>query len=138
MMVPSCALPGQVATHPALLAWSGEAQKLYLWLRATVARSVSVLSPDAQAWHAQGYLVVTASSDVLRAQALPVSRNTLGKVVRELETIGACGVRSNHRGYIFLLGEWEERPSRATGRPVYVEGFYADRLLWPGPGETKT
>ena len=125
----ACILPAAVANHPLLRRWSGEALKLYLWLRANVARGAEQLPPEGRQWHHQGYLVAAATSDVLREQALPVSRNTLGKVVRELAAAGACHVHGHRRGYVFLLGEWEERPSRSTAHPVYLEGFYTDRLL---------
>lgn len=132
---PGLALAPSIANHPRLQEWSGEAQKLYLWLRANVAHRPEQLPPEARPWQVQGYLVAAASSDVLRSQALRVSRNTLGKIVRELAALGACRVQSHRRGYVFLLGEWEERPSRSTSSPLYLEGFYADRLLWDGQAQ---
>jgi|GEM_PF-2491676 hypothetical protein len=115
-------------TEPWVRSISGDAFKLYLWLRSRVACPEPDSAPEAARLRAQGYLAVAASSEQIRAAVLEVSRSTLGRLVRELQAAGLCAVQPYRRGYLFLLGEWIVRPSRLTGRPVYLHGYYADGL----------
>ncbi len=107
---------------------SGEAFKLYIWLRTQLEEGAPESVREAQHLRAQGYLAVAASSERIRAEALNVSRSTLVRVVQELRAAGLCAVQPYRRGYIFLLGEWVVRPSPRTGQPVYLRGYYADGL----------
>lgn len=107
---------------------SGEAFKLYVWLRAQLEEGTPERAQEAQRLRAQGYLVVAASSERIRAEVLNVSRSTLVRVVQELRAAGRCVVQPYRRGYIFVLGEWLIRPSPRTGQPVYLYGYYADGL----------
>lgn len=107
---------------------SGEAFKLYVWLRTQLEEGAPENVQEAQRLRAQGYLAVAASSERIRAEALNVSRSTLVRVVQELRASGLCAVQPYRRGYIFLLGEWIVRRSPRTGQPVYLHGYYADGL----------
>ena len=85
---------------------------------------------EAREYHAQGFLTAYATADLLMAQALPVSRNTITKLVADMRERRVLATRNVGHGHVFLLGEWEERPSRlAAAQPLYWEVFYLDGLL---------
>jgi biotin operon repressor len=116
---------------------SGEAFKLYVWLRAQLEEDAPERAQEAQRLRAQGYLAIAASSERIRAEVLHVSRSTLVRVVQELRAAGLCAVQPYRRGYIFVLGEWLVRASPHTGQPVYLHGYYADGLPPHAPSGTE-
>lgn len=122
-------LDRRLVDHPLFYQWGADSQKLYYWLRRHVCRGQAEASPEALAWHAQGYLCTYATAAVLMAEATPVSKNTLTKLVAELRTRGVVQTRSLGRGTIFLLGEWRAERSRGDGRALTYEIFYLDGLL---------
>ena len=122
-------LDRRLVDHPLFYQWGAESQKLYYWLRRHVCRGQAGAPPEALAWHARGYLCTYATAAVLMAEATPVSKNTLTKLVAELRARGIVQTRSLGRGTIFLLGEWLEGRSRGDGRALTYEIFYLDGLL---------
>lgn len=125
-------LDRRLIDHPLAYGWSAESQKLYFWLRRHVGRGEPGSSPEALAWHRRGYLCLAAPAELLMARAVPVSKNTLSKLVAELRAIDAVRTPRLGRGYLFLLGEWLRRRSPQLDRDLYFETFYLDqRLLDP-------
>ena len=120
---------GRWADDPLFYTWSAEAQKLYAWLRRNVCRGESTAPTEARAWHARGFLAAYATADQLMAQAVPVSKNTMTKLIGELRQIDVCVPRNVGRGYVFLMGEWLLRRSQETGLPMAFESFYLDAHL---------
>jgi hypothetical protein len=131
-------LDRRLIDHPLFYQWGADSQKLYYWLRRHVCRGEAGSSREALAWHARGYLCVYATAAVLMAQAVPVSKNTLTRLVVELRGIGAAETRSQGRGLVFLLGEWRRLPSTTDGRELYFETFYLDGLLQAPPAAPPT
>ena len=121
--------PARLREHPLLYDWSADGQKLYGWLRRQVCRGESGSPREAREYHAQGFLTAYATADLLIAQALPVSRNTITKLVADMRQRRVLATRNVGHGHVFLLGEWEERPSRQDDQPLYWEVFYLDGLL---------
>ncbi len=123
-------VPARLREHPLLYDWSADGQKLYGWLRRRVCRGEADCPREAREYHAQGFLTAYATADLLMAQALPVSRNTITKLIADMRQRRVLATRNVGHGHVFLLGEWEERPSRlADDQPLYWEVFYLDGLL---------
>ena len=122
--------PARLQEHPLLYDWSADGQKLYGWLRRRVCRRRGRLPREAREYHAHGFLTAYATADLLMAQALPVSRNTITKLIADMRQRRVLATRNVGHGHVFLLGEWEERPSRLTdAQSPYWEVFYLDGLL---------
>jgi len=114
---------------PLFYDWGADSQKLYAWLRRNVCRGEAAAPPEARAWHARGYLAAYATADQLMAEAVPVSKNTMTKLIGELRQLEVCVPRNVGRGYVFLLGEWLLRRSQETGAQLAFESFYLDAML---------
>jgi hypothetical protein len=123
-------LDRRLIDHPLFYRWGADSQKLYYWLRRHVCRGEAGAVPEALSWHGRGYLCTYATADMLMEQAVPVSKNTLTKLVAELRTIGVVQTRTMGRGYIFLLGEWLHRPGQDDlPFDLYFEAFYLEARL---------
>ncbi|MBI3977144.1 MAG: hypothetical protein HY331_03055 [Chloroflexi bacterium] len=111
--------------------WGAESQQLYFWLRGHVCRGEPSAPAEALAWHRRGFLATYATGDRLRAEAVPVSKNTLTNLIEELRSERVCIPMSGRRGYVFLLGEWLCRPSLLdeVGAHLYFEAFYLEARL---------
>ncbi len=109
--------------------WSADAQKLYAWLRRKACRGEGDAPPEARLWHARGFIATYATAEQLMAQAIPISKNTLTKLIAELRQLNVCHPRNVGRGYVFLLGEWHLRQSEETGCTLAFEAFYLDAML---------
>jgi hypothetical protein len=124
-------LDQRLIDSPLFYRWGADSQKLYFWLRRQVCRGQTGAPAEALAWHAQGYLPVFITAEVLMARAAPVSKNTLTKLVDELRALDIVWTPRQTRGYLFVLGEWVRRPSPMLGRSLYFEAFYLDQHLPP-------
>ena len=122
-------LPCHLWEHPLLYEWSADGQKLYGWLRRHLCRGEADAPPPARAYHARGFLATYATAEMLMSRALPVSRNTITKLVSDMHQRGVVVARRGGRGYIFVLGEWEVRPGQLSPQPLYREVYYLDGLL---------
>ena len=122
-------LPPHLREHPLLYDWSADGQKLYGWLRRRVCRGEAGCPSEAREYHSQGFLTAYATADLLMRQALPVSRNTITKLIADMRQRQVLATRNVGRGHVFLLGEWEERASRLTPHLLHWEVFYLDGLL---------
>jgi hypothetical protein len=122
-------LDRRLVDHPLFYTWGADSLKLYVWLRRHVCRGEAGAASEALAWHRQGYLCVFTTADELMARAVPVSKNTLTKLVAELRRLGVARTRTLPRGTVFLLGEWLRRPSAEIGRDLSFEAFYLEALL---------
>jgi hypothetical protein len=110
---------------------SAASQQLYFWLRGQVCRGEPGSPPAALAWYRRGFLATYATGEHLRAAAVPVSKNTLTKLIEELRAEQVCIPKIGRRGYVFLLGEWFRRPSQIEGvtLSLYFEAFYLEVKL---------
>lgn len=120
---------GRWDRNPLFYDWGADSQKLYAWLRRNVCRGEAAAPAEARAWHARGYLAAYATADQLMAEAVPVSKNTMTKLISELRQLEVCVPRNVGRGYVFLLGEWLLRCSQETGARLAFESFYLDAML---------
>lgn len=134
--------------HPLLYDWSAEGQKLYAWLRMRVEEHAPAiagppshpLSADptdaddparaVDGWRARGYLATYATAEQIIESVLPVSRNTVTKLLAELLERRVCVPRRVRRGgHVFLLGEWGIRHSSLLDADLYWQCYYLDGLL---------
>jgi len=136
--------------HPLLYDWSAEGQKLYAWLRLRaeqraqaiadpLSRALPLASPEpvpddparaVDGWRARGYVATYATSEQIMESVLPVSRNTVTKLVAELLDRRVCVPRRVRRGgHVFLLGEWGLRRSALLDAELYWQCYYLDGIL---------
>ena len=112
--------------------WSGDSQKLYFWLRSRAGRDDSLAPDDYRQLRDEGYLVAYATAEEMMDRAVDCSRNTLTKLIRDLEELGVAQVRPARRGYMFLLGERLSTATRWKSRPVTVDVYYLDQIIASG------
>ena len=113
------ALPPSFARSDLFERASGDALKLYLWLRARVRLEPS---PDG------GYLETEATGAEIE-RAIGVSKNTVTKLARELDSLGIAAFQGGRTGYHFRLGEGLARAAAVPGLDLTAEVFYLDALL---------
>ena len=109
-------------------AWEADSLKLYLWLRAHVRRSPP-LSED-PGLERRGYLEVDTTGAAIEL-AIGVSKNTVTKLVRDLDERRVATSRADRAGYHFRLGEWFARRAAGPNLELVGEAFYLDAIL-PG------
>jgi len=122
-------LDRRLIDHPLFYRWGADSQKLYYWLRRHACQGEAGAPAEALVWYRQGYLATYATADRLMTQAVPVSKNTLTKLIDELRQLGIVQTRAHGRGYVFLLGEWLTGLGPVAGRPLTYAAFYLDGLL---------
>lgn len=115
------ALPPDFAQSNLFERAGGHALKLYLWLRARAR-----LGPDSSA--DSGYLEVEATGAEIE-RAIGVSKNTVTKLARELDSLGIATFQGGRTGYRFRLGEALARPAGVPGLVLAAEVFYLDAQL---------
>ncbi len=115
------ALPPDFAQSDLFERMSGDALKLYLWLR-TRARLEPPPPSDG------GYLEAEATGAEIE-RAIGVSKNTVTKLARELDSLGLATFQGGRTGYRFRLGESLARPGGIPGLPLAAEVFYLDAQL---------
>ncbi len=111
-------LPPDFAQSALFERMSGDALKLYLWLRARVRLESSPASEG-------GYLEAEATGAEIE-RAVGVSKNTVTKLARELDSIGVATFQGGRTGYRFRLGETLARPAEVPGLELSAEVFYLD------------
>ena len=99
---------------------SGDALKLYLWLRARARLAAS--PPEG------GYLEAEVTGAEIE-RAVGVSKNTVTKLARELDSLGIATFQGGRTGYRFRLGETIARPAELPGLELRSEVFYLDAQL---------
>ncbi len=114
-------LPPDFAQSDLFERMSGDALKLYLWLRARAG-----LEPGSPV--DGGYLEAEATGAEIE-RAVGVSKNTVTKLARELDSIGVATFQGGRTGYRFRLGERLARPAEVPGLELSAEVFYLDAQL---------
>lgn len=122
-------LPRYFVDTPIFRLWSGDGQKLYFWLRNRVGREDPLAPDDYRQLRAEGYLAAYATAEDMMDHAVDCSRNTLTKLIRDLNDLGVAQVRPARRGYVFLLGERSTVATRWDTRPFAVDVFYLDQIV---------
>lgn len=122
-------LPSRFVDAPIFREWSGDSQKLYFWLRSRVGRDDSLAPDDYRQLRDEGYLVAYATAEEMMERAVDCSRNTLTKLIRDLEELHVAQVRPARRGYTFLLGERLTVATRWNSRRVAIDVYYLDQIV---------
>ena len=102
--------------------WDASALKLYLWLRARASRSEASASAE------RGFLAVDTTNAEIE-HSIDVSKNTITKLIRFLQTYQVCLVTSDRQGYHFRLGEWVSVPTTELDLTLTVDIYYLDALV---------
>ena len=114
-------LPPDFAQSDLFERMSGDALKLYLWLRARATLETGP-SPDV------GYVEAEATGAEIE-RAVGVSKNTVTKLARELDSLGVATFQGGRTGYRFRLGEALARPAEIPGLALSAEVLYLDAQL---------
>ena len=126
-------LPPGLADSDLFHGWGGDSLKLYLWLRARARRGpATTAEPDAEQ---RGFLEADATGADIE-QAIGVSKNTVTKLARELQSLGVASVRGDRLGYHFRLGEWFTRKAVDADLDLLAEVFYLEALLQDRPASS--
>ena len=115
------ALPPDFAQSDLFERMSGDALKLYLWLRARVR-----LDPSSSA---EGRYLEAEATGAEIERAIGVSKNTVTKLARELDSLGIATFQGGRTGYRFRLGEALGKPAAIPGLELSAELFYLDAQL---------
>jgi hypothetical protein len=129
------ALPPSLPQSDLFARMSGDALKLYLWLRARArVESPSPSSAPSSAPTDIAYLEAEATSAEIE-RAVDVSKNTVTKLARELQTLGLVTFQGGRTGYRFRVGETLSRSCEPEGVVLSAAVFYLDARLAAETGE---